>query len=212
MPRLGRFRIRVFPTPVGVFLSATVTSVPSISLPHARGGVSQADVFFKAGIESSPRPWGCFWYLAQAAATVMVFPTPVGVFLEEAGSAARAASLPHARGGVSNLLHLPCRIGWSSPRPWGCFCEARAQKGAPPVFPTPVGVFLSSPGSFEPEAGLPHARGGVSHGKEGTKPGKTSSPRPWGCFQTSWSAGTCPAVFPTPVGVFPAFLMMYQTA
>ncbi len=31
--------------------------------------------------ESSPRPWGCFYYCPTLGVQKRVFPTPVGVFL-----------------------------------------------------------------------------------------------------------------------------------
>mgnify|MGYP001806376646 CR=1 FL=1 len=51
----------VFPTPVGVFLADANPTTPPMSLPHARGGVSQCKVVAVLLVESSPRPWGCFF-------------------------------------------------------------------------------------------------------------------------------------------------------
>ncbi len=53
--------MRVFPTPVGVFPSNTLSRRPLNGLPHARGGVS---IYLRGGrlpASSSPRPWGCFY-------------------------------------------------------------------------------------------------------------------------------------------------------
>ena len=52
--------IRVFPTPVGVFPFVTWAKQIKISLPHARGGVSQKEMLSFDEALSSPRPWGCF--------------------------------------------------------------------------------------------------------------------------------------------------------
>ena len=56
-------------------------------------------------------------------AQVIVFPTPVGVFLFKKITFISEVCLPHARGGVSqgDLLELSLRM--SSPRPWGCFSD-----------------------------------------------------------------------------------------
>ena len=70
----------VFPTHVGVFLTAGRTSLLDLSLPHARGGVSVEKKKATAVIESSPRTWGCFWYSCAYCVTYNVFPTHVGVF------------------------------------------------------------------------------------------------------------------------------------
>ena len=53
-------KIKVFPTPVGVFPKTAAPIVAASGLPHARGGVSYR---ISGGI-------GCW----------IVFPTPVGVF------------------------------------------------------------------------------------------------------------------------------------
>ena len=71
----------VFPTPVGVFPIQRSRPKMSDSLPHARGGVSKLPFSHRWMVESSPRPWGCFWREVHCNAVVSVFPTPVGVFL-----------------------------------------------------------------------------------------------------------------------------------
>ncbi len=53
--------------------------------------------------------------------------------------------------------------------------------------------------------GLPHARGGVSDSTLTLVQQYESSPRPWGCFPNTAKLSGFKFVFPTPVGVFPAF-------
>ena len=91
----------VFPTPVGVFLYLPCYIPLFFSLPHARGGVSAGLVHGYLDVESSPRPWGCFFSGHTPASKSFVFPTPVGVFLPHLKRRDSAISLPHARGGVS---------------------------------------------------------------------------------------------------------------
>ena len=50
----------VFPTPVGVFLAVHKAEHLHLSLPHARGGVSEWFRNQDTDDPSSPRPWGCF--------------------------------------------------------------------------------------------------------------------------------------------------------
>ncbi len=95
--------------------------MPFISLPHARGGVSEAKIDNDQAIESSPRPWGCFWELAALPPRHSVFPTPVGVFPIQSVVVYRTDCLPHARGGVSTSMSPSVGFTASSPRPWGCF-------------------------------------------------------------------------------------------
>ena len=154
--------LRVFPTPVGVFLLLVIKRWDMSSLPHARGGVSDTDWLTSIAATSSPRPWGCFQGRFKRYRQRFVFPTPVGVF--------------------PWCLPRPMPADRSSPRPWGCFYATALRAAAGAVFPTPVGVFpLSFPLSMCSPS-LPHARGGVSTAVSIIAGAVVSSPRPWGCF------------------------------
>ena len=107
----------------------------------------------------------------------------MGVFLTLDFVIGMCVGIPHARGGVSVPLKWLRKPDEYSPRPWGCFLDAYLKFMSPPVFPTPVGVFLEGKDLHAGEYGIPHARGGVSHGKQRL-------------FRLA-------LVFPTPVGVFP---------
>ena len=131
-----------------------------------------------------------------------VFPTPVGVFLLGLMDGDYDSGLPHARGGVSIASRFESDKVGSSPRPWGCFSPACALQTVPPVFPTPVGVFLPLPTWRLLSGRLPHARGGVSVVSCHRYRQGRSSPRPWGCFSRGSVRSPRSAVFPTPVGVF----------
>ncbi len=111
-----------------------------------------------------------------------VFPTHVGVFPERTSRTFQKCRLPHARGGVSmggtqRLLALQ-----SSPRTWGCFLNMLPTLQPISVFPTHVGVFLTTPGGMITYDSLPHARGGVSPPFNRGDDIRQSSPRTWGCF------------------------------
>ncbi len=71
----------VFPKPVGVFPGIDGFPNTPPSLPHARGGVSLFAAFGFHLFKSSPRPWGCFQEWMSGTELMVVFPTPVGVFL-----------------------------------------------------------------------------------------------------------------------------------
>ena len=132
----------VFPTHVGVFLDDPPKGAKIDSLPHARGGVSEALGALTHLLQSSPRTWGCFSLQPWPGPYRLVFPTHVGVFLMVFKRTQANARLPHARGGVSVKAFRPEFDGWSSPRTWGCFwvLDFLGQRVA--VFPTHVGVFL----------------------------------------------------------------------
>ena len=153
---------RVFPTPVGVFPPGAPLCGRTGSLPHARGGVSLRPVLTSEEAKSSPRPWGCFSPSTHDQRLDSVFPTPVGVFPCCRRSPAAWRRLPHARGGVSNIIVPSNRQNSSSPRPWGCFLRPDRQAVVRRVFPTPVGVFLLPFWLGQNCSCLPHARGGVS--------------------------------------------------
>ena len=54
-------------------------------------------------------------------AGLSVFPTCVGVFLNEDFLVILSGGLPHVRGGVSESFFKICIFRLSSPRAWGCF-------------------------------------------------------------------------------------------
>ena len=69
-----------------------------------------------------------------------------------------------------------------------------------------MGVFLFHELRLDLYRGLPHACGGVSFISTAYTPLYLSSPRMWGCFRIQFKEGEPSPVFPTHVGVFPAFL------
>ena len=147
---------------MGVFLTKGAFSHHYRGLPHARGGVSVLIVCWPCVAGSSPRPWGCFLRWQSVRRMLIVFPTPVGVFLAFGSISGIGICLPHARGGVSKddvRKNFPVV---SSPRPWGCFRHARVCLRKDRVFPTPVGVFPQRLLQARHVHCLPHARGGVS--------------------------------------------------
>ena len=89
---------------------------------------------------SSPRSWGCFPGLCVCASPFRVFPTLVGVFQSAAYYLTDIISLPHARGGVSDILVRWLAVQRSSPRSWGCFSLFILLRAERDVFPTLVGV------------------------------------------------------------------------
>ena len=135
---------------------------------------------------SSPRTWGCFHGLPYITSV--------------------AASLPHARGGVSRQIEDLRHDARSSPRTWGCFHRSMFGSRYEDVFPTHVGVFLTNLHFYPLLVCLPHARGGVSPYVALSSACAESSPRTWGCFQRPLHTPAQAFVFPTHVGVF----LMYR--
>ena len=111
----------VFPTHVGVFPPALQILDKRAGLPHARGGVSQKHAIRGPVDRSSPRTWGCFQHRCHKSDRRNVFPTHVGVFLQQPKRKGLRARLPHARGGVSIACVRQYTRKRSSPRTWGCF-------------------------------------------------------------------------------------------
>ena len=83
---------------MGVFPYDLTRHATGCGLPHARGGVSKAAQGERIDGQSSPRPWGCFSHSIAGRCFGIVFPTPVGVFLQRQVEHKRIASLPHTRG------------------------------------------------------------------------------------------------------------------
>ena len=155
-------QLGVFPTHVGVFPAGRAADARSDRLPHARGGVSTEEGLRLIDNESSPRTWGCFQVPRVAIVRPAVFPTHVGVFPQEPEAHPGRSCLPHARGGVSYASHATALRWLSSPRTWGCFPKIMPRVPVSFVFPTHVGVFLTTLFLGLDWLCLPHARGGVS--------------------------------------------------
>ena len=139
---INYFFAEVFPTPVGVFLRINWIYFVTLSLPHACGGVSGQGGGVALQRRSSPRLWGFFYVHRHFGRNLAVFPTPVGVFPLKFLIVHCSLCLPHACGGVSDLLYCISIRCQSSPRLWGCFLADELLTCEYPVFPTPVGVFL----------------------------------------------------------------------
>ena len=220
-----RGRRRVFPTLVGVFPALSCQRWIRRSLPHARGGVSRRVKEDYYQRESSPRSWGCFRRGSHRSAPRPVFPTLVGVFLTRTTTRCWTTGLPHARGGVSSHGTMRLSPMESSPRSWGCFQLWFHFECTNQVVPTLVGVFLIisiclalpcrlpharggvslAESAASPSGSLPHARGGVSLASISVLGSIQSSPRSWGCFRDCDIRRPLARVFPTLVGVFPAY-------
>ena len=132
--------------------------------------------------------------------------------------------LPHARGGVSELVSdqivqravFPTLVGVFPDiinglgggirlphARGGVSCTCFYIRLLRVVFPTLVGVFLKLHTVMDKTERLPHARGGVSSLGARTAWLAASSPRSWGCFPLAVALRRGRKVFPTLVGVFP---------
>ena len=120
----------------------------------------------------------------------------------------------HKRISIQTLIFFP--------RPWGCLCRILRACGQCGFFPTPMGVFPSSPpvkrssGNLPPHAGvfssswrslpcrrsLPHTRGDVSPIVEIDAALFEPSPYTRGCFVGSGGGAQARTVFPAHAGVF----------
>jgi len=127
---------------VGVFPQAGIATTQAGRLPHARGGVSLTRYAGGISRPSSPCTWGCFHLRLRRIDMTAVFPMHVGVFPVTTGKTITVTSLPHARGGVSNIRPQMMRRMRSSPCTWGCFRIGFLKPWQDKVFPMHVGVFL----------------------------------------------------------------------
>ena len=148
---------------MGVFPIFTNIIFNEHRLPHVRGGVSNFVGKTRILTLSSPRSWGCFLFLHLTKTRVIVFPTFVGVFLNNKPFLNLLLRLPHVRGGVSWGGKIYKKSGRSSPRSWGCFYLRSWELPGTRVFPTFVGVFLSMRRLKSSAGSLPHVCGGVSN-------------------------------------------------
>ena len=175
-------RVRVFPTGVGMFPSRIEDYAEELRLPHGRGDVSKMTRKETKLIASSPRAWGCFQFAQVCDNEEEVFPTGVGMFLNLKAVADDIYGLPHGRGDVSAAPSLRSSEPSSSPRAWGCFYSGLLCRFGEYVFPTGVGMFLTSHVKTSVSCCLPHGCGDVSTVDDYIAKLEQFSPRAWGCF------------------------------
>ena len=96
----------------------------------------------------SPRTWGCTGAPAHRDGPAGVFPTHVGVYLMLINIATITTCFPHARGGVPVQVKIDQLLNVFSPRTWGCTGTMRKIDAGQLVFPTHVGVYLSSVSAY----------------------------------------------------------------
>ena len=195
-------RCLVFSTSVEVFPRASTASGCSGRLLHVRGGVSYTVHGFTEDNMSSPRPWRCFLISKAFTSQMKVFFTSVEVFPRTRTTRARARSLLHVRGGVSERDARGGTRYTSSPRPWRCFHHGLVHFGTEQVFSTSVEVFPPYAHAVSHTCRLLHVRGGVAISRRRPSSRSLSSPRPWRCFLHVDDLQKPKWVFSTSVEVF----------
>ena len=95
--------------------------------PHASGGVPSGANRYSSLLGLSPREWGCTQGVVDQRHYQGVVPTRVGVYRSPSRAGSKAASCPHASGGVPEYVRIPKFYIRLSPREWGCTASAVSQ-------------------------------------------------------------------------------------
>ena len=120
LPVCRRRTLRVFPTRVGMFRSATPCAPHSQSFPHTRGDVPRSLSPRTRRGPFSPHAWGCSVHAAARSRYTVVFPTRVGMFRATRRRRAARRCFPHTRGDVPRSQWTISFIISFSPHAWGC--------------------------------------------------------------------------------------------
>ena len=174
------------------------------SSPHARGDVPRSGEQHAFLGCFSPRPWGCSDAHVADPPSVVLLPTPVGMFLTADRCTSSNRTSPHARGDVPQPRRRVLPDALFSPRPWGCSALLGPARQSQALLPTPVGMFRASSMSASDPTASPHARGDVPATMKPNCRRPAFSPRPWGCSARRSSRRNSPPLLPTPVGMFRA--------
>ena len=151
----------VFPTYVGMFRGPSGSRRRAWGFPHVCGDVPPELAPGAAEPPFSPRMWGCSGVKHGETAPGAVFPTYVGMFRRSPTSTSGARSFPHVCGDVPSEYGRYYDTAQFSPRMWGCSLRQRGCGGAIRVFPTYVGMFLSTLSGYRSPVRFPHVCGDV---------------------------------------------------
>ena len=89
----------------GCFLIYLCLSFFDLVFPTCDGGVSSIFFTYTVYLLYSPHAWGCFLHQLMKLVHKVVFPTCVGVFPAMAMLQQKKSSIPHMRGGVSEVAN-----------------------------------------------------------------------------------------------------------
>ena len=170
----------VFPTRVGVDLSAPSHLPEFPRFPHTRGG---GPVSVPGGVistEFSPHAWGWTRWSLLRGTTPGVFPTRVGVDLVLSALGREEGRFPHTRGGGPVSAGLAGLNSGFSPHAWGWTFIRIITSSSRTVFPTRVGVDRATPPNGSITLCFPHTRGGGPLVEAAKTMMGTFSPHAWG--------------------------------
>ena len=134
----------VFPTHVGVYRKEVKDYEPILGFPHTRGGVPMIYHHLNLNHGFSPHTWGCTCGHQRAEQAFQVFPTHVGVYLAIGVNQVWKRCFPHTRGGVPEIETVELINALFSPHTWGCTYNPDSICLLCRVFPTHVGVYLTT--------------------------------------------------------------------
>ncbi len=146
--------------------------------------------------------WGCTGRQRSVLPVTPVFPTHVGVYLTNRRPRPHNPSFPHTCGGVPVLFDERLISHEFSPHMWGCTQGCETAICTVKVFPTHVGVYLSTGDFGHIFESFPHTCGGVPTSWMLSQPLTSFSPHMWGCTFRIRHHPACGSVFPTHVGVY----------
>ena len=137
---LVQYPTNLFPTYVGVILTALVSIVAVGAFRHVCGGDPVEWGEKMAATIFSPRMWGWSFGDAKAQIIVGLFPTYVGVILCKYMKLNPFVAFPHVCGGDKNCTLVIQPVKSFSPRMWGWLVFLLDFSSLDKLFPTYVGV------------------------------------------------------------------------
>ena len=170
-------------------------------IPHPRGDGPSLSRMMSLIILYSPPTWGWTGAEINRSASVLVFPTHVGMDRRASRVIKRAGGIPHPRGDGPSSCDKDCPKLSYSPPTWGWTGTLQGQFSLRFVFPTHVGMDRCDACCEILLKGIPHPRGDGPQQCTIRESCQSYSPPTWGWTAAESLAGLPRHVFPTHVGM-----------
>ena len=191
----------MFPTHVGIARASHGIDSAWNHVPYACGDCAQFRTAPVAGQQCSLRMWGLRDARHPPRGVHAMFPTHVGIALQQHQQDGGRCDVPYACGDCASTAWCISGATRCSLRMWGLRDGMPTMPTRNGMFPTHVGIARIRNAARIAKHNVPYACGDCAEPASGIEGGAGCSLRMWGLRGASGSSWACPRMFPTHVGI-----------